>query len=321
MILALALTLSALGETTPTRIQPDEAAQHLISKPLAAYPPMAAAGRIQGNVILHILIDESGTASARRLVTGHPMLVQAAIETVGRWKYKPFEVDGKPVTALTLVIVTFGSPVSHDAEDRAEMIFQHNFWTAEELAQAALGKEDFPAAEQHLTRAGDLLAPARDGRRHLPERWQWMTTAGHLAMAQQKYDEAEQHYQGALALRQNDDKDAPEVAATLADLGNLYARQQRYDLARDHATRSVTIYQKNFKRAGSSNAGVRQTYGRAIAYQSWMLSKLALQQNDLPEAAKQCRSVMDFQSFLSTTDHDSFVSACEQAIRSMAPRK
>jgi tetratricopeptide (TPR) repeat protein len=320
IIFVLALALAAFGQTTTTRIPPDEAAKHLISKPSATYPPMAEAARIQGNVILEVRVDEWGAASVHRLVYGHPFLAPAAILSVNGWKYQPFEVDGKPAAAITFVMVTFGNPTNHDAEDRVQVLFQHNFWTAEESAQAALGRGDYSAAEQQLNKARDLLAPVSDNHPHRQESWQWTTTMGHLAMAQQKHDEAEQYYEKALALRQADDKNAPETAATLANLGNLYAEEKRYDLARDHASRSLAIYQKNFKRAGSKNPGDRQTYGRAIAYQSWMLSKLALQQGNHIEAGKQCHTVLDFQTFLSAVDHDSIVSACEQEIRNRAAK-
>jgi TonB family protein len=312
----LALAVAVVGQTTPKRIPPDESAKHLINKASAAYPPLAETARIQGNVILEISIDESGTASVRRLVTGHPMLAPAAIESVNRWKYQPFQVDGKPATVVTLVVVTFGTPGKEsDAATRAEMLFQDNFWTAEEAARAAQYKGDYAGAEQQLNRARDFLAPVSDGHHHESERWQWMISIGRLAMAQGENDDAEQYYKKALELRKNGDKDAPEMAATLAELGRLYAEEKRYDLARDHSTRSVAIYQKNFKGAGSSRPAAREVYGRAIAYQSWMLSKIALQQNDHIEAGKQCRTVLDFQTFLDTADHDSFVSACEQALK------
>ena len=110
------------------------------------------------------------------------------------------------------------------------------------------------------------------------------------------------------------------MAVTLADLGRLYSEERRYDLARDYATRSIAVYLKNYKEAGSDSPGAQQVYGRGIAYQSWMLSKIALQQNDHIEAGKQCRVVLDFQSSLGTADHDSFVSACEQASKNPIPQ-
>ena len=83
----LALTLATFGQITPKRIPPDEAAKHLVKKASATYPPLAEAARIQGNIILEVRIDESGAASVRRLVTGHPMLAPAAIESANRWRY------------------------------------------------------------------------------------------------------------------------------------------------------------------------------------------------------------------------------------------
>ena len=140
-----ALALAVFGQTMPKRIPPDEAAKHLISSPSPVYPPLARAASIQGKVILEVSIDESGAASVRRLVSGHPMLAPAAIESVNRWKYQPFEVDDKPATVVTLVMVTFGNPgKENDAAARAEMLFQDKVWTAEESAMQRWTREITP---------------------------------------------------------------------------------------------------------------------------------------------------------------------------------
>jgi len=84
-----------------------------------------------------------------------------------------------------------------------------------------------------------------------------MLSMGRLAMMQKKYDEAEQYYKKALELRQSGDKDAAEMAVTLAELGKLHAERKRFDLARDEAARSLAIYQKNFKKVASPQVRVR----------------------------------------------------------------
>jgi tetratricopeptide (TPR) repeat protein len=239
---------------------------------------------------------------------GHPMLAPATVASVNQRKYQPFEVDGKPAPVVTFVTLTFTlGPRDQPGEGptpliQASLLFEDSFWMAEESAQAALGKGDYTAAEPQLNGARDALASVSD-RSYPAERWQWLISMGRLTMGRKNYEEAEPYYKQALELRQNGDKDAPEIAATLADLGRLYAEEKRYDLARDHASRSVAIYQKNFKKAGSNHPDTQEIYGRAIAYQSWMLSKIALQQNDHIEAGKQCHTVLDFQTFLSTTNH------------------
>jgi hypothetical protein len=45
-----------------------------------------------------------------------------------------------------------------------------------------MDKGDYPGAEQQLSKARDVLAPAGDGRPHEAERWQWMISMGSLAM-------------------------------------------------------------------------------------------------------------------------------------------
>jgi len=310
----LILTIVGVGQTSPKRIPPDEAAKHLIDKPSATYPPLAQMARIQGNIILEISINEFGAASVRRLVTGHPMLAPSAIQSVSRWKYHPFEINGKPSAVVTLVMVTFGSPgKANDGAARAEILFQDNFWTAEESAQAALENTDYTSADQQLNKARDLLIPVTDSGRHEFERWHWIISRGRLAMAQQKYDVAEQYYRKAEQIGQSGDKQPPEMAIILGDLGRLFEEEKRYDLAYDYATRSIAVYEQNFNKASSDHLTEREVYGRAIAYQSWMLSKIASLQNDQAETSKHCRTVLDFQTFLKTADHDSFVATCQQA--------
>jgi tetratricopeptide (TPR) repeat protein len=137
---------------------------------------------------------------------------------------------------------------------------------------------------------------------------------GHLRQAQQRYDEAEPYFKKAFALH-DDDQNAPENAAALDNLGILYVQQKKYDLAREYAGRSIAIYQKDFKNAGVANPGARQVYGRAIATQSWNLSKLAWLQNQTAEAATLCRTVLDFKAYLDSRDGD-LVSACQQMVSS-----
>ena len=305
--LASALTIAAFSQTPPTHVPADEATKHLVEAPAPNYPSLAETARIQGNVILRVRVDESGKASVLGVIRGHPMLAPAATEAVNRWKYRPFEINGKPATVITLVMVRFGKPTAdQNAVAIAELLLQ--------AAIVALDRGDWAGAEQRLTKARDLLAPPGDDWRDAREGADWLSVMGRLRDAQHRFDEAEQHYLKALAIYEAAGKDAPGVAATLARLGDLYVEQKRYDLARDSLGRSLAIYQKTFRRAGSGDTGARQAYGREIAHQAWMLSKLALERNDLVDAARQCRSVLEFQTFLETQDHDSFVPACQQRL-------
>jgi TonB family protein len=306
------LAVAAFGQTAPPWIPPDIAARHLIKESQADYPSKAELARIQGNVIIEIKIDASGTASVDHLISGHPLLTPAAINAVNRWKYQPFEVDGKPAIVRTVVLVAFGNAAYYVAEGRAEMLFQNDFWTTEESAETMLAKKDYAGSEEQLNTLRDLISPGSKARDHLTERWQWLTTMGQLRKEQKNYNEAEQYYKNALELHENkwEDKNSPSRAVSLANLAALFVEEKRPELARDNGVRALAILEKNFKRAGAGNPGTRQAYGRAIEQESSLLLKLAKERGDVPDINEQCRTISNFQSFLDSADRDSVLSAC-----------
>jgi periplasmic protein TonB len=79
----------------------------VIRKVLPTYPPLARGARIQGQVILQAVISKQGTIENLRLVTGHPMLVPAAIEAVRQWRYRPYILNNDPVEVETQITVNF----------------------------------------------------------------------------------------------------------------------------------------------------------------------------------------------------------------------
>jgi protein TonB len=71
------------------------------------YPAIAKAARIQGTVVLQATIGKSGQIENLRVVSGPPMLQQAALEAVKTWRYKPYLLNGEPVDVETTVNVVF----------------------------------------------------------------------------------------------------------------------------------------------------------------------------------------------------------------------
>lgn len=71
------------------------------------YPPLARAARVQGDVVLNAIIDVNGQITNLQLVSGHPMLVPAAIDAVKQWRYKPYLLNGQPVEVETTITVIF----------------------------------------------------------------------------------------------------------------------------------------------------------------------------------------------------------------------
>jgi protein TonB len=53
------------------------------------------------------VISKEGTIQNLQVVSGHPLLIKAAMEAVQQWRYRPYFVSGEPVEVETNVIVTF----------------------------------------------------------------------------------------------------------------------------------------------------------------------------------------------------------------------
>jgi TonB family protein len=309
-ILPVVLLTVATFAQTLVGVLPDDAAAHLVASPQPKYPALAEQARIQGNVILDIQIEPSGAVSSINLISGHPMLAPAAIEAVRGWKYRPFEVAGKPATVRTWVMVTFGNPL-HDA--RTELAFEYNFWALMVAADAAVTKGDFPLADEKLAKVGDIISADTTRILHLDERWRWMTAMGRLRMLEQKNEEAEKFYKDALALRETNKQEEPnsfQIGTSLANLAALYRQEKKLDLAQTDAGRALAIFSKRFKSVGQNDEGRRQLYGRAAAEESLLLLKVAKDRNDSADADKQCRTLTEFQSFLSTEGQSTLHSEC-----------
>ncbi len=79
----------------------------LISQTRPVYPPEAKQARIQGVVILEVIIDKTGAVEQVNVVKGEPELTQAAVDAVSQWRYEPVLLNGEAVEVVTTVTVNF----------------------------------------------------------------------------------------------------------------------------------------------------------------------------------------------------------------------
>jgi TonB family protein len=85
-------------------------AGNLLYSPTPAYPVAAAAAHVQGEVKVQAEIDRDGNVVAARVVSGPPMLRDAAVDAIQHWRYKPWTAGGKPVATSALAVVDFQLP-------------------------------------------------------------------------------------------------------------------------------------------------------------------------------------------------------------------
>ena len=79
----------------------------LVKRVQPAYPHLAQAARIGGMVVLSATISRDGTIENLHVISGHPMLVGAAVEAVRQWRYRPYLLNGQPVEVETQIMVNF----------------------------------------------------------------------------------------------------------------------------------------------------------------------------------------------------------------------
>ncbi|HXO61657.1 MAG TPA: energy transducer TonB, partial [Candidatus Acidoferrales bacterium] len=82
-------------------------AAKLVNKVQPLYPPLARQTRISGTVRLHAIIAKNGSVEQLEVISGHPLLVQAALDAVRQWKYQPTTLNGENVEVDTTIDVIF----------------------------------------------------------------------------------------------------------------------------------------------------------------------------------------------------------------------
>ena len=88
-------------------LDPKVAAANMATKVNATYPPLARQARIQGVVQLMATVGTDGRILNLQVLSGHPLLVPAALAAVKQWVFKPTLVNGNAVEVNTPVSINF----------------------------------------------------------------------------------------------------------------------------------------------------------------------------------------------------------------------
>ena len=198
-------------ETTP--VKPEQAEENLVKKVAPVYPPLAKDLRLQDKVRVQVVISKTGNVASVKVLSGHPLFVQAAMDAVRQWQYRPFLVDGQPVTASTEFEIPFSLGIS-DADDQAEEKNSQNFFKREDECRELLKAQKYPEAEAPCTSLVELAEKLPKVRQM--ERMSANELAGHSLLYQKKFDEALSFFQSEVAIGE------ASLKPTEAELGYAY---------------------------------------------------------------------------------------------------
>jgi protein TonB len=90
---------------------PESIARELLAQPVdPLYPEPAKAGAQYGSVVLQVLVGRDGTVQDAKFTQGSLVFARAAIDAVKQWKFKPYILNGRPVSVQSLITLNFKPP-------------------------------------------------------------------------------------------------------------------------------------------------------------------------------------------------------------------
>jgi TonB family protein len=92
---------------TPKKIHVNADDHKPISQVRPVYPVDAKEARIQGAVVLDVVIDKEGVPTKIDVQKGPKELQQSAKDAVGQWRWQPFLLNGNPIEVETTITVVY----------------------------------------------------------------------------------------------------------------------------------------------------------------------------------------------------------------------
>jgi protein TonB len=98
---------AAAAQSGPIRVSSGVQEAKILKRVIPVYPPLAKQARVSGTVRLIGVIAKDGTMQQLQLVSGHPLLVDAALSAVRQWIYRPTLLSGQAVEVIAPIDVIF----------------------------------------------------------------------------------------------------------------------------------------------------------------------------------------------------------------------
>ena len=102
------MVVGAAFAADPTlHISEADAKKAAIDKPIPAYPMMARQLKVRGQVRLEATVNVEGSVEDVRILAGNPILTKPAVDAVKKWRFHPFQDQGKPSAAIVALSFEF----------------------------------------------------------------------------------------------------------------------------------------------------------------------------------------------------------------------
>lgn len=236
LVILLPVQAAQQGKTEPPKITRKANASlqaSAISRVEALYPPTALAERVFGAVLVEVAIDESGTVTSARAISGHTLLRQAALDAARSWTFLPTMLQGKPVKVIGTLTFTFQLPeyiLREKAIERLKQQIARNPQDPKLHYRLGLAYED---NEQ----SGDALKSYARAVALKPQYGDALIALAALNVKLNQYDDALRAYNKAVVLDLT-----PEIKAALyRGIALIYLRRDKFQEAVEPFKRAIAL--------------------------------------------------------------------------------
>jgi TonB family protein len=107
MALRVSVAQPIAAGADPTKIHVKSDDLIIVSKVNPIYPEDAKKARVEGSVVLNVILSKEGVPENIRVVSGPHQLQKSALDAVRQWRYQPYLLNGNPVEVETSITVSY----------------------------------------------------------------------------------------------------------------------------------------------------------------------------------------------------------------------
>jgi len=100
-------TQSASVEKPKAQVPQQIMQKLLVHRVEPVYPAEARKQRLQGVIVLNVIVGTDGAVVRMRPLNGPDILAQAAMDALRWWKFEPYRLNGEPAVVETTLAVEF----------------------------------------------------------------------------------------------------------------------------------------------------------------------------------------------------------------------
>jgi TonB family protein len=238
------------------RLGSEEATKLVIQAPLPLYPEIARIAHVRGLVKVEAIVSEQGIVTSARVISGHPLLQNAALIAVKGSKYKPHTIADKAVAFITIVDLVFPpGTLSKDEKQEYERDSElaDQYFKSMKICRGLMKEEDWKEAEKTCAAVVTFAEKLSDDR--AMEKMSANETLGHVFVRQRRFPEAIDYYQRAMKMAGNKltESDA-ELGQLYGDLAIAHHLMRDLDKAREFYRKAEAVYQLAYRSIGNGDS-------------------------------------------------------------------